>query len=80
MRENAPTPANKQAQAFFKLTQVHETDILWELPEGLPDGNQIMQDSAIDVLKGRIFPNEAARALQSGMAQWFEPAQNCTPK
>jgi raffinose/stachyose/melibiose transport system substrate-binding protein len=52
----------------------------WEkLLDGAPDGYTLMQDNSIAVLNGEMTAQEAADALQAGLAQWFEPAQNCAP-
>jgi raffinose/stachyose/melibiose transport system substrate-binding protein len=77
LHNQPPRPENEQAQTFFELSQAHTTDILWDLPSGLPDGNLIMQQGAIAILDGQSTPREAANALQNGMAQWYEPAQLC---
>jgi raffinose/stachyose/melibiose transport system substrate-binding protein len=36
-----------------------------------------MQDNAIAVLNGEETPQQAADALQEGLAQWYEPAKTC---
>jgi len=36
-----------------------------------------MQNGALAVIAGTMTPQEAADALQEGLAEWFEPAQNC---
>jgi hypothetical protein len=62
------------------LGQAFDNDIRWDLPEGLPDGNTIVQQNIIDILDSEISPAEAAAKLQSGMGQWYEPAQVCQKK
>ena len=55
-------------------------DIRWaweKLLDGQPDGYTLMQDNAIAVLNGDMTPQEAADALQEGLATWYEPAKNC---
>ncbi len=72
--------ANEHANAFLLLNQGRGTDVrfAWEkLRDGSPDGYVLMQDGAMAVLRGEQTPQEAADALQAGLAQWFEPAQEC---
>lgn len=47
------------------------------LGDGLPDGYSLMSKGAVAVIRGEMTPTEAANNLQSGLAQWFEPAQKC---
>jgi raffinose/stachyose/melibiose transport system substrate-binding protein len=76
----APTLANAHANAFLALNQDRSTDIrfAWEkLRDGSPDGYILMQDGTLAVLRGEQTPQQAADALQAGLAQWFEPAMQC---
>jgi raffinose/stachyose/melibiose transport system substrate-binding protein len=71
---------NPHVVAFLALNEDHETDIrfAWELlRDDTPSGYALMQDGALAVLRGEQTPQEAADALQAGLAQWFSPAQNC---
>jgi raffinose/stachyose/melibiose transport system substrate-binding protein len=71
---------NPQANTFLALNQGRGTDIRFaseKLGDGSPDGYTLMQDGALAVLRGEQTPQQAADALQSGLAQWFEPAQTC---
>lgn len=80
MHRDAPTLTNEHANAFLALNQGRGTDVrfAWEkLLDGSPDGYTLMQDGALAVLRGEQTPQEAADALQAGLAQWFEPAQTC---
>jgi raffinose/stachyose/melibiose transport system substrate-binding protein len=45
--------------------------------DGSPDAYTLMQNGAIAVINGDMTPQQAADAMQEGLAQWFEPAQNC---
>ncbi len=79
---NPPAPDNVHAAEFLALNEGAGLDIrlAWEkLLDGQPDGYTLMQDSAIAVLGGDMTAQEAADALQAGLAQWYEPAQNCQP-
>ena len=42
-----------------------------------PDGYTLMQSGAVGISNGAMTAQEAADALQAGLAEWFEPAQNC---
>ena len=80
MHRAAPTLANVHANAFLTLNQGRGTDIrfAWEkLRDGSPDGYVLMQDGTLAVLRGEQTPQQAADALQAGLAQWFEPAMQC---
>ena len=57
-----------------------DTDIrlAWsKLGDGIPSGYSLVQKGTVGVLQGKITPIEAASELQTGLAQWFEPAQKC---
>lgn len=76
----APELDNAHAAEFLALNEGRGTDVRWAwegLLDGTPDGYTLMQDHAIAVLNGTETPQEAADALQAGLAEWFEPAQNC---
>ena len=81
LHKEAPTLSNKHANAFLALNEGRGTDVRWAWPmliDGLPDGYALMQNGAVKVLSGDSSPQEAADALQYGLAQWFEPAQQCS--
>ncbi len=78
--KNPPAPDNAHAAEFLALNEGAGLDVrlAWEkLLDGQPDGYTLMQDHAIAVLKGAETAQQAADALQAGLAQWFEPAKNC---
>jgi raffinose/stachyose/melibiose transport system substrate-binding protein len=80
MHRDAPTLDNEHADAFLALNQGRGTDVrfVWEeLREGSPDGYTLIQNGAVAVISGQQTPQQAADALQAGLAQWFEPAQRC---
>ena len=80
MHHQAITLTDPHANAFLALNQGRGTDIRFsaeKLGDGSPDGYTLMQDGALAVLRGQQTPQQAADALQSGLAQWFEPAQKC---
>lgn len=80
MHRDAPMLANAHANAFLALNQGRGTDIrfAWEeLREGTPSGYTLMQEGTLAVIQGTQTPQEAADALQAGLAEWFEPAKVC---
>lgn len=77
---NPPAPDNPHAAEFLALNEGRGLDVrlAWEkLLDGQPDGYTLMQENAIAVLNGSKTAQEAADALQEGLAQWYEPAKNC---
>lgn len=80
LHKQTPEISNPHARAFLALNEGRGQDIRWawqSLMAKIPSGYTLMQDGALDVLNGEIPPTEAAANLQSGLAQWFEPAQRC---
>ncbi|MGD1714674.1 extracellular solute-binding protein [Dapis sp. BLCC M172] len=81
MHKAVPEIRNQYANTFLKLSEGRGTDVRWAYPQlqdGLPDGYSLMQNGALKVINGEMTPQEAADALQNGLAQWFEPARRCT--
>jgi len=80
MHRDIPPLANAHANAFLALNRGRGTDVrfAWEnLRDGSPDGYDLMRDGALAVLRGERTPQEAANALQAGLARWYEPARRC---
>lgn len=80
MHTAAPTLKNEHANTFLALNEGRGTDVrfVWEkLMEGAPSAYDLVMNGAIAVVNGEQSPQQAADALQSGVAQWFEPAQQC---
>ncbi len=77
----APEVSNAHAAEFLALNKdAAGTDVRWAwdgLLEGTPDGYTLMQDGAIAVINGTMTPQEAADALQNGLAEWLPAAQTC---
>lgn len=72
--------ANEHANTFLALNEGRGLDIRWAwegLLDGQPDGYTLMQNGALAVIAGDMTPQEAADALQAGLAEWFEPAKTC---
>jgi branched-chain amino acid transport system substrate-binding protein len=71
---------HKHAKTFLALNEGRGTDVRWSYPkllDGLPDGDFLMGENTRAVFTDKRTPEEAAKALQDGLAQWFEPAQQC---
>ena len=80
VQSKAPVIENKHANDFLALNEGRGLDVRWAWPvllDGDPDGYTLMQNGAVGIINGTTTPQEAADALQEGLAQWFEPAQNC---
>lgn len=74
------TLENPFANTFLALNEGRGLDVRWAwegLLDGAPDGYTLMQNGALGVISGDLTPQQAADALQDGLAQWFEPAQTC---
>ncbi len=80
IHNQAPPLDNEHAATFIGFNEGRETDVRWAWPvllDGAPDGYTLMQNGAIAVINGDMTPQEAADALQDGLAEWYEPAQTC---
>ncbi|MFQ5576640.1 MAG: extracellular solute-binding protein, partial [Anaerolineae bacterium] len=81
MHTDAPPLNNPHANTFLALNQGRGTDVrfVWEkLRDGTPDAYTLVMNGAVAVVNGDQTPQQAADALQDGLAQWFEPAQHCS--
>ena len=80
MHTAAPELSNQHANDFLAMNANRGTDVrfTWEkLMEGSPSGYDLVRDGAIAVINGEQTPQQAADALQAGLAEWYEPAQIC---
>jgi raffinose/stachyose/melibiose transport system substrate-binding protein len=80
MQITLPTLKDEHANAFLALNQGRGTDVrfTWDkLMAGTPSAYDLVQNGTIAVVKGEQSPQQAADALQAGVAQWFAPAQQC---
>jgi raffinose/stachyose/melibiose transport system substrate-binding protein len=80
MHAQAPALDNEHANAFLAFNETRGTDVrfTWEkLMEGTPSAYTLVESGAVAVLDGVQTPQEAADALQAGLAEWYAPAQAC---
>jgi raffinose/stachyose/melibiose transport system substrate-binding protein len=80
MHHDPPSLENRHANAFLALNEGRGTDIrfVWEkLGARKPSGYSLVQAGALDVINGTRTPQQAADALQEGLATWYEPARTC---
>lgn len=80
IHEDAPKLENEHANTFLGFNKNCGTDVRWAWPvllDGSPDGYSLMQNGALSVINDEMTPQEAADALQEGLAEWYEPAQTC---
>ena len=82
MQQGLPPLQDEHATAFLKLNEGRGTDVrfAWEkLRDGSPDAYNLIMDNAVKVINGQVTPQQAADALQAGLAKWYPPAQQCQP-
>lgn len=80
MHQNPPALSNQHANTFLGLNQGRGTDVrfVWDkLRDGDPSAYDLVMNAGVDVIRGRVTPQEAADMLQTGLAAWFPPAQTC---
>jgi raffinose/stachyose/melibiose transport system substrate-binding protein len=77
-------PASKAANAddakFLKLVNTYEEDIRWmytEISSKIPGADAIIRKDLYNMVAFDLTPQEAAQHLQSGLGEWYEPAQSC---
>ena len=78
MSANSVTIEDVHANAFLKLNDGRGTDVRWPWPEllaGEPSGYNLMMEGSIAVINGTMTPEEAAKNLRDGLAQWYGPAK-----
>lgn len=78
LNENTIQIESKPANDFYALSEGKDVDarFVWPvLQAGEPDGYLLTQTAALAVVKGSMTPEEAAEYLQTGLENWFEPAQ-----
>ena len=80
MHKEPPQLQNIRANTFLALNNERGLDVRWAWPQltnNIPSGYDLMQEGTIAVINREMTPEQAAQSLQSGLGQWFEPAQRC---
>jgi len=75
---NAAKITDAHANAFLQMSKSHPTDVrfVWpRLMSGKPSGYNLLNDGTIAVMTGKMSPQQAADALQNGLAQWYVPSK-----
>jgi raffinose/stachyose/melibiose transport system substrate-binding protein len=65
---------------FLKLVNTYDSDIRWmytEISSKIPGADTIIRKDLYDMVAFDLTPQEAAQHLQSGLGEWYEPAQSC---
>ena len=78
MSSNSVSIENKHANSFLKLNEGRGTDVRWPWPKllgGEPSGYNLMMEGSIGVINGTMTPEEAAKNLRAGLAEWYGPAK-----
>jgi len=74
--------ANAHGAEFQRLALDYPTDIRWAYSEismtnQYPRATDLFQSGLNEIVLHNLSAQKAADRLQSGMAQWYAPAQNC---
>lgn len=83
MHSDATVTKNTHAQTFLAFNEKYETDsrFVWgKIRDGNPSAYKISLQASIDVMNNLLTPRQAAEKLQTGLAQWYEPAKHCKHK
>jgi raffinose/stachyose/melibiose transport system substrate-binding protein len=67
-------------EKFLKLVNTYKGDIRWmytEISNKIPSADAIIRRDLYNMLAFDLTPQEAAQHLQSGLGEWYEPAQSC---
>jgi raffinose/stachyose/melibiose transport system substrate-binding protein len=65
---------------FLNLVNQYPGDIRWmftEISNKYPRADVIVRNDLHDMVASDLTPQEAAQHLQSGLGEWYEPAQSC---
>ena len=77
---NMESSASQSNDPFLNLLNQYDTDIRWmyaDINNENPGAAGIVRKSLFDMISSGLTPKEAARQLQSGLGEWYEPAQTC---
>lgn len=75
-----PTVRLAEQDDFLKLTSRYETDARWAyigISSQTPRADEIIRFALRDLFRGEITGRQAADRLQTGLAEWYGPAQTC---
>lgn len=67
-------------EKFLKLVNTYEGDIRWmytEISSKIPGADALIRRDLYNMMAFGLTPQEAAQHLQSGLGEWYEPAQSC---
>ena len=67
-------------QKFLDLVNNYDSDVRWmfvDISNQVPRADKIIIKSLNEIVKDELTPTEAAARLQSGLGEWYEPAQSC---
>lgn len=81
MHNNIAATKNEHASTFLRFNDLYPTDsrFVWgKIRDGKPSAYEISLSSSVDVMNGVITPEQAAERLQTGLAEWYEPATRCS--
>jgi len=71
---------NPHAQEFLQLTSNYATDARWaetEISDHAPKAQDLIRSALFDIAYNGLSPLDAAKRLQRGLGEWYEPAQTC---
>ncbi|MDO8753064.1 MAG: extracellular solute-binding protein [Anaerolineales bacterium] len=76
------TANNIHSAEFQQLAENYPTDLRWAYSElyttnQVPRAPELIQIGLYGIVSNKLSAQEAADQLQTGMAQWYEPAQVC---
>ncbi|MDX1377738.1 MAG: extracellular solute-binding protein, partial [Anaerolineales bacterium] len=81
LNNNKPSDASgEDDQKFLDLVNQYPSDIRWmfaEISDQVPRADKIIISNLHDMVANDLSSVEAARRLQEGLGQWYEPAQIC---
>ncbi len=72
--------SNDDDAKFLKLVNTYDEDIRWMyagISSKIPGADAIIRKDLYNMVAFDLTPQEAAQNLQSGLGEWYEPAQSC---
>ena len=77
---DASQASDANDEKFLKLVNTYDGDIRWmytEISSKIPSADAIIRQDLYNMVAFDLTPQEAAQQLQSGLGEWYEPAQSC---